>query len=178
MKLLSYMNLLWSISSMSFFYLFFLTNRYGDNMHNIDIHNDKTILYEAMCFIILFIIIFSLLLFIIMKQKNTETIKIINIKSVELKYVSIYLALFVIALGIDSYCVMLITYVIICVFLIKTKYFYFHPLLLFCGWNFYEIELECGKTIVCISKIRIYKDSKLQNLKRLNDYVYMIKKEA
>lgn len=175
MKLSWFINLLWVISSMSFFYLFFLINKYGDKLTTINIDyiviRDITILFSH-------VILFLILYFLIMKQKNTETIKIINIKSVELKYVSIYLALFVIALSIDSDNVMFITYGIICIFLIKTKYFYFHPLLLFCGWHFYEIELECGKTIVCISKIRIYKDSKLQNLKRLNNYVFMIKKEA
>lgn len=170
--LTKFSNIVWIISSMSFYYLFFLISKFdaykSDSDKYKNIHNIELILLIGL---MLLIIIPLLILYI---KKGNETIKINTVEPSEFKYVFTYLSMFVIALSIKTYEVFIIIGIIIMFLLFRIRYIYFNPILLLLGYRFYDIKTSNSKIILYICKeSNLYESPDISGAYRLNNDVFI-----
>lgn len=110
--------------------------------------------------------------------KANETFKAFSIKPAEPTYIPTYIGYFVLAISIESTSLFIIIGSILCYLLYKTKIFYFNPLLILWGYNYYEAEDQQGNSILLITKNKALKIStskgrSFENLIRLNNFTFL-----
>lgn len=116
------------------------------------------------------------------KNKNSETMECIEVEIAEPKYIPIYIAYFVIALSIKhNWLIFCIVFIMIYLLIIKGKFSYFNPYLLFLGYHFYEVQIENSSNENAKYKLFLISNKKIKNIKnhdnliRLNDFTYLDK---
>ena len=113
-------------------------------------------------------------------SSSNETVKIASVRPAESIYLPIYVSYFVIALNFYSLYSLFVITVILIYCMNKTKIFYFNPILLIFGYNFYEVTTDKGVSLLIIIKISNIKDKKIlerQRFIRLNEFVFMTQKD-
>jgi len=105
---------------------------------------------------------------------SSDTLKIKSIKPAEQTYIPIYIGYFVIALGIPDFEAFIFLTIVLIASIIKTKVFFFNILMLFLGYNFYEVISEKGVNILLITKKKDLKNiSKFNELIRINNFTFL-----
>ncbi|STP12962.1 Uncharacterised protein [Helicobacter mustelae] len=118
------------------------------------------------------------------QNTDDEQMKCDEIEIAEPKYIPIYIAYFVIAVSIDNWLIFIVVFVLIYLLILKGKFSYFNPYLLFFGYHFYEVSINMnqGKNakykIFLISKRKIKAIKKHNHLIRLNDFAYLDKEHG
>lgn len=113
---------------------------------------------------------------------ESERIEYSEIEIVEPKYIPVYIAYFVIAVSIDNLLIFGVVFTLIYLLILKGKFSYFNPYLLFFGYHFYEVSISInqGKNakykIFLISSQTIKTTKKHNHLIRLNDFTYLDKR--
>lgn len=110
--------------------------------------------------------------------KANETFKACSIKTAEPIYIPTYIGYFVLATSINSLPLFTVIGCMLCYLLYKTKIFYFNPLLIVLGYNYYEAEDLQGNSILLITqtknlKISTSKGKSFENLIRLNNFTFI-----
>lgn len=110
--------------------------------------------------------------------KSNETFKAFSIKTAEPIYIPTYIGYFVLAISINDFFLFVIIGTILCYLLYKTKIFYFNPLLILLGYNYYEVNDQQGNSILLITKTKALKIStskgkSFENLIRLNNFTFI-----
>lgn len=116
------------------------------------------------------------------KNKGSETMVCVEVEIAEPKYIPIYIAYFVIALSIkNNWIIFDIVFIIIYFLILKGKFSYFNPYLLFFGYHFYEVQIENNLKENAKYKLFLISNKKIKNIKnynnliRLNDFTYLDK---
>lgn len=178
MTIKSIFDIFWIFSSLAF-YLFFYLITESSNDYLIKISH-KDFVFDGAYLILLFLVFLPFFILYIFNKyiREDENITIQTIRPAEANYIPTYIGYFVIATSINSACAFYIISLIIAVLIYFTKMFYFNPMLLFAGYQYYEVVDSNGANIVLITRIRNIKiATKLQNLKRLNNYTFIGGKE-
>ena len=99
----------------------------------------------------------------------------------EPKYIPVYIAYFVIAVSINNLLIFSVVFILIYLLILKGKFSYFNPYLIFLGYHFYEVSIDSNQEkyakykLFLISKQAI-KDVKIHNeLIRLNNFTFLDK---
>ncbi|WP_158653592.1 hypothetical protein [Helicobacter salomonis] len=105
----------------------------------------------------------------------------------EPKYIPVYIAYFVIAVSLENWFMFAVVFIIIYLLILKGKFSYFNPYLLFFGYHFYEISIDLNKThgqnmyakfkVFLISKRTLKEKMQYSKLIRLNDFVFLDKEK-
>ncbi|WP_163499586.1 hypothetical protein [Helicobacter suis] len=109
----------------------------------------------------------------------------------EPKYIPVYIAYFVIAVSIEDWKIFMVVFLLIYFLILKGKFSYFNPYLLFFRYHFYEVsidpnKIEGGSDPHTYAKFKVFLISKRGMLKiethfkeliRLNDFVFLDKKK-
>lgn len=132
--------------------------------------------------LVLFSAVFTSLILWLHKKlsSSNETVKTASIRPAESTYLPIYISYFVIALNFYSLYSLFVITVILIYCMNKTKIFYFNPILLIFGYNFYEVTTDKGVSLLIITKISNIKDKKIlerQRFIRLNEFVFITQKD-
>lgn len=145
----------------------------------------KDIIFDNLHITIVIFIFSSILswLYIFLSKKNNknnETMECVETEIAEPKYIPIYVAYFVIALSIkNNWLIFGIVFIMIYLLIIKGKFSYFNPYLLFFGYHFYEVQIKNNSKgnakykLFLISKNKIKNIKNHNNLIRLNDFTYL-----
>lgn len=178
MTIKSIFDIFWIFSSLAFYLFFYLISE-PQKAYLIKISIDGIIFDGAYLILLLLILLpFCTLYFFNKIIKEDENITIQTIRPAEINYVPTYIGYFVIATSINSTCAFYIISFVIAILISFTKMFYFNPILLFIGYQYYEVVDSNGANIVLITKIKDIKiATKLQKLKRLNNYTFIGGKE-
>lgn len=171
-------DIFWIFSSLAF-YLFFYLITEPSNDYLIKI-SYKDFVFDGAYLILLSLVLLPFFILYIFNKyiKEDETIKIQTIRPAEANYIPTYIGYFVIATSVNSTYAFSIISLVIAVLIYFTKMFYFNPMLLFVGYQYYEVVDSNGANIVLITRIKDIKiATKLQNLKRLNNYTFIGGKE-
>lgn len=171
-------DIFWILSSLSFYLFFYLITKPSD-AYLIKISH-KSFVFDGAYLILLFLVLLPFLILYIFNKyiKEDENIKIQTIRPAEVNYIPTYIGYFVIATSVNSAYAFSIISLVIAVLIYFTKMFYFNPMLLFVGYQYYEVVDSNGANIVLITRIKDIKiATKLQNLKRLNNYTFIGGKE-
>ncbi|GMT39212.1 hypothetical protein NHP20013_13400 [Helicobacter bizzozeronii] len=101
----------------------------------------------------------------------------------EPKYIPIYIAYFVIAVSLENWIMFVVVFIIIYLLILKGKFAYFNPYLLFSGYHFYEVSIDPNKAqgqnmyakfkVFLISKRKLKITMQYKELIRLNDFVFL-----
>lgn len=111
---------------------------------------------------------------------QSEQMNCIEIEIAEPKYIPIYIAYFVIALSVDNWKNFCFIFILICLLILKGKFSYFNPYLLF-SYNFYEISINEDGNKYAKYKVFLISNQKIKNIKihnnliRLNDFTFLDK---
>ncbi|EAH8791878.1 hypothetical protein EWP86_06355 [Campylobacter jejuni] len=103
-----------------------------------------------------------------------------EIEIAEPKYIPIYIAYFVIAISIDDCKIFCFVFILIYLLILKGKFSYFNPYLLF-SYNFYEISINEDENKYAKYKVFLISNQKIKNIKihnnliRLNDFTFLDK---
>ncbi|WP_104759673.1 hypothetical protein [Helicobacter bizzozeronii] len=105
----------------------------------------------------------------------------------EPKYIPIYIAYFVIAVSLENWFMFAVVFIIIYLLILKGKFSYFNPYLLFSGYHFYEVSIDPNKAhgqdtyakfkVFLISKRKLKTTMQYKELIRLNDFVFLDQEE-
>ncbi|WP_053944744.1 hypothetical protein [Helicobacter ailurogastricus] len=118
------------------------------------------------------------------KMRTVEMVEV-----AEPKYIPIYIAYFVIAVSFEhckEYKIFIVVFILIYLLILKGKFSYFNPYLLFFGYHFYEISIDLNKThgqnyakfkVFLISKRTLKEEMQYSKLIRLNDFVFLDKEK-
>ena len=178
MTIKSIFDIFWIFSSLAFYLFFYLITELN-NAYLIKISH-KGFVFDGAYLILLFLVLLPFCTLYIFNKfiKEDENITIQTIRPAETNYIPTYIGYFVIATSINSACAFYIISLVIAVLIYFTKMFYFNPMLLFAGYQYYEVVDSNGANIVLITKIKDIKiATKLQKLKRLNNYTFIGGKE-
>ncbi len=174
MNLKKIIDALWIISSLSFYLLFFLLTK-QDTVKIINLSIKEISIDGAwLVFIVLLVLPLLILLIYHFFIKADENINIANIKPAEINYIPTYIGYFVIATSISNLTAFYIISIVIAVLIKYTRMFYFNPVLLFIGYQYYEVIDTNGVTISLITREKDLKNStKLKKIRRLNNYTFI-----
>ncbi|WP_162982948.1 hypothetical protein [Helicobacter sp. L8] len=105
----------------------------------------------------------------------------------EPKYIPVYIAYFVIAVSLENCLIFIVVFALIYLLILKGKFSYFNPYLLFFGYHFYEISIDSNKLqgqgtyakfkVFLISKRKLKTTMQYKELIRLNDFVFLDKEK-
>ena len=114
---------------------------------------------------------------VIFKSENKED-KTSNISSANDSFIITYLGLFFVALSIPDSNIILAVFLFIALLIIfgKTQSYFYNPIFLFCGFNFYFINNTSNKKILIITKdkdLGHLAEKDFSNLRRINDLTYI-----
>ena len=172
------LDLLWVVSSMSLYLLFFkISNISAEASVNIldDIQISKISIPSDYLAIVL--IAFSSIMFLQISKKfikANDTLEIKSIKVAEPTYIPVYVAYFVIAMSISSKETFIWISIILVLLIWATKMFYFNPILLLFRYHFYEIQDKKDTNMLLISKQSDLKGEHTFNrLHRLNNFTFL-----
>lgn len=120
---------------------------------------------------IIFIAAFLSLLYICCIKKyyqNTEceSMECNEIEIAEPKYIPIYIAYFVIAVSIDDCVIFCAIIILIYLLILKGKFSYFNPYLLFFGYHFYEVSIDTNQTRYAKYKLFLISKQNIKEVKR------------
>lgn len=173
-----------SLTSFSWFIVFLLPNLISSNcFHCIsEIFKWKfsefrvaVLIYFVITF--LFFIVSWILLKIIKSCSNkSETLNAVSIKPAESSFLPTYIWLFVIALSLNDYSIML--YYTILLFILRIfleKISYFNVFYLFLHYRFYEVTDDYSISYILITKRKDLKKNNIifENLIRLNNFTFL-----
>ena len=134
-----------------------------------------------MCIVFLIIpFLFAFILKIFTKFFSREKIK--NIQSCALadnEFLPIYLGYFFVALGINSWRVLILVYCLIVIFTFVSNTQYFNPAYLILGYHTYHAETDLGTQLILLIKGKVIRNKdEIKNMKfyRLNDTTYISRK--
>lgn len=109
--------------------------------------------------------------------RSGETLDASELKPIESTAMPTYIGLFVIALGLgadklgEAFIVLTVLLVLWGLF---ERVFYFNPLWLFFGYRFYEVHTRHDNTVTLVTKRTDLKGAmEFQNLRRINNYTYL-----
>jgi hypothetical protein len=109
--------------------------------------------------------------------KSGETLDASEVKPIESTAMPTYIGLFVIALGLgtdklgEAFIVLTVLLVLWGLF---ERVFYFNPIWLFFGYRFYEVRTRHDNTFTLVTKRADLKGAmEFQNLRRINNYTYL-----
>ncbi|WP_121022791.1 hypothetical protein [Helicobacter vulpis] len=115
----------------------------------------------------------------------THSVEVVEVA--EPKYIPIYIAYFVIAVSLENWIIFAVVFTLIYFLILKGKFSYFNPYLLFFGYHFYEISIDLNKAhgqnmyakfkVFLISKRTLKEEMQYSKLIRLNDFVFLDKEE-
>ncbi|MBX7490629.1 hypothetical protein [Helicobacter turcicus] len=162
--------------------IFILQNR------DIQIFIYKNIVFNnlivTLCIIVLALLLSHLYIYCVKKYyQNTqsELMECSEIEIAEPKYIPIYIAYFVIAVSINNLVIFSVVLILIYLLILKGKFSYFNPYLLFSGYHFYEVSVDINREkyakykLFLISKQKIKEMKSHNNLIRLNDFTFLDK---
>lgn len=138
----------------------------------------------ALCIIIVALLLSYLYIYCIKKHsQNTqsESMECSDVEIAEPKYIPVYIAYFVIAVSIDDLLIFGVVFILIYLLILKGKFSYFNPYLLFFGYHFYEVSIDTDSEkyakykLFLISKQKIKYIRIYNNLIRLNDFTFLDK---
>lgn len=169
-------NFLWIISSLVPYFILFVLHVWEKG----DITGWQTLI--ILIVLVVFSIGFTYGVLSLHKRLSSaeETAKIASVRPAESIYLPIYVSYFVIALNFYSLYSLCVITVILIYCMNKTKIFYFNPLLLIFGYNFYEVVTDKGVSLLMITKLSNIKDKKIleqQRFIRLNEFVFIVQKD-
>ncbi|WP_104732807.1 hypothetical protein [Helicobacter salomonis] len=106
----------------------------------------------------------------------------------EPKYIPVYIAYFVIAVSLENWFMFAVVFIIIYLLILKGKFSYFNPYLLFFGYHFYEVAIDPSQItsdshmyakykVFLISKRKLKIEKQYPKLIRLNDFVFLDKEK-
>lgn len=113
-----------------------------------------------------------------------EEIECNEIEIAEPKYIPIYIAYFVIAVSIDDWLIFSVVFVLIYLLILRGKFSYFNPYLLFFGYHFYEVSIDINQSKYAKYKVFLISNQKIKTMKkhshliRLNDFTYLDKRSS
>lgn len=116
------------------------------------------------------------------QDKQDEEMECNEIEIAEPRYIPIYIAYFVIAISIDNWIVFGVVFILIYLLILKGKFSYFNPYLLFLGYHFYEVSVDVHQSKYAKYKIFLISNQTIKTIKkhgyliRLNDFVYLDKR--
>lgn len=141
-------------------------------------------LIAALCIIVVALLSSHLYIYCVKKYyQNTqsEPMECSEVTIAEPKYIPVYIAYFVIAVSINNLLIFSVVFILIYLLILKGKFSYFNPYLLFLGYHFYEVSIDSNQEkyakykLFLISKQAI-KDVKIHNeLIRLNNFTFLDK---
>ncbi len=141
-------------------------------------------LIVALCIIVVALLLSHLYIYCVKKYyQNTqsELMECSEVTIAEPKYIPVYIAYFVIAVSINNLLIFSVVFILIYLLILKGKFSYFNPYLLFLGYHFYEVSIDSNQEkyakykLFLISKQAI-KDVKIHNeLIRLNNFTFLDK---
>lgn len=132
--------------------------------------------------ILILIIPFVFALFLKLFTRFFSREKISNVQSCTLadnEFLPIYLGYFFVALGIDSWRVLIFVYCLIVIFTFVSNTQYFNPAYLILGYHTYHAETDLGTQIILLIKGKVIRNKgEIKNMKfyRLNDTTYISRK--
>lgn len=138
----------------------------------------------ALCMVV-FALLFSYLYIYCVKKHyqdtQSEQIECSEIEVAEPKYIPVYIAYFVISASIDDLLTFSIVFTLIYLLILKGKFSYFNPYLLFFGYHFYEVSVDVNREKYAKYKLFLISKQKIKyikihnNLIRLNDFTFLDK---
>lgn len=143
---------------------------------------DKTEIQKWGICIIILIVPFAYALILKSLTRFFSHEKINNVQSCTLadnEFLPIYLGYFFVALGIDSWRILILVYCLIVIFTFVSNTQYFNPAYLILGYHTYHAETVLGTQIILLIKgkvIRNKDDIKNMSFYRLNDTTYISRK--
>jgi len=109
--------------------------------------------------------------------KSGETLSATELKPIESTAMPTYIGLFVIALGLGADKLreaVIVLVVLMVLWRLFERVFYFNPIWLFFGYRFYEVRTAHGNTFTLVTKRADLKGAmEFQNLRRINNYTYL-----
>lgn len=135
-----------------------------------------TILTYLSITIILFIISWIILKIIKTTWNKSETLKTCSIKPAESSFLPTYIWLFVIALSLNNYSMIIYYSLLLFILrLILEKISYFNVFYIFFGYRFYEVTDEYNISYVLITKRKDLKTNNMtfEKLIRLNNFTFL-----
>lgn len=142
-------------------------------------------LIVALCIIVIALLLSYLYIYCVRKyhqDTESELMKCSEIEIAEPKYIPIYIAYFVIAVSIDNWIVFGVVFILIYLLILKGKFSYFNPYLLFLGYHFYEVSIDINRSKYAKYKIFLISNQTIKTIKkcghliRLNDFTYLDKR--
>lgn len=114
---------------------------------------------------------------VIFKTENNED-KISELYPANDSFIITYLGLFFVALSIPDKNIVLAVFLFIILLKIfsKTQSYFYNPVFVFCGFNFYFITNTLNKKILIITKdksLELLAEKTFSNLRRINDLTYI-----
>ncbi len=108
---------------------------------------------------------------------TNDSAEVRSIRPIENNAMPTYIGLFVISLGINNLEPCGVLFVLFVLFIMWRRFertCYFNPLWSLLGWYFYELQTKQDGTFFLVTQRKDLKDkSKLENLKRINNYTFM-----
>lgn len=138
--------------------------------------------YSIIIFFSIFVgmLLFSkvILYFLEKSNNNLEEIEIESIKPIEFNILPTYIGLFVISMELNSFkkneTIFLLIGILLCIWILFEKSFYFNILWLVFGYNYYEITSKSNIQFIIISKKRDLKIIKeFKKLARINNFTFL-----
>lgn len=150
---------------------FWINNRYYITF----IKNSPIIISDIM-----FILIASFLTWLSLKakgalQQDSIEDEIVEIENANNSFLPTYLGYFFVALSISSLETMVFVFGMVFIFTYVAQVQYFNPVFLCFGYQFYNVTTKGNVKVFIISKrrMRVVKDLKFNNLRRINDFTYI-----
>ena len=135
------------------------------------------ILFFGIIYLLFLLLITYLLLKYTKKLKNIEEIKentVIEIENANESFLPSYLGYFFVALSINDLQLLIIVFIIILIFVYKSQFAHFNPLLLLLGYKYYYYKIGNSKNLLITKKIlKKSEEVKISKLIRLNDFTFL-----
>lgn len=109
--------------------------------------------------------------------KSGETLDASELKPIESTAMPVYIGLFVIALGLGTDKLgqaFIVLSVLLVLWGLFERVFYFNPIWLFFGYRFYEVRTKHDNTFTLVTRRADLKGAmEFQDLRRINNYTYL-----
>lgn len=164
-----------TINSLSISFILFLFKN-EKSIIPIDVVLDNKTEYSILL-VVITIIIFHFIGNQLIKSDESEQIErgsIENIDYANYLFLPSFLSYFFIAMSVDTYPEYFFVFTMLVLFLFRTKLFYFNPIYLLCGYNFFYLTYKDKVKILVITKqeLKDPADISFEHLKRINNYTY------
>lgn len=108
-------------------------------------------------------------------ESNINTSSIVSIETANDDFLPVYLGYFFIALSVDDVKQFVVIFILIGLFIYKSRVSYFNPIFLLFGYRYYKFSKDTGIEQLFITKYDVLSKDDINtiNFKRINNYTFL-----